>query len=207
MPQAIPNNSIPVASVHWPAFCILFFSFLLPLSAFSADDPSVKVAIDNGQVTVDVELTLPVKPQTAWEVWTDYENMPQFIPSLSESRVIAQQGNLYQLQQKGYSQYGPISLAFDSICEHELIMPYREIKSRQLRGTLKSLTATTTFIPENGGTRVAYHADSVPGIWMPPVLTETFIEHGTRAHYILMREEVLRRAKRSPMVAGLKQYP
>lgn len=207
MPQAIPNNSFTVASVRWPAFCILFFSFFLPLSAFSADDPSVKVAINNGQVTVDVELTLPVSPKTAWEVWTDYENMPQFIPSLSESRVIAQQGNLYQLQQKGYSQYGPISLAFDSICEHELIMPYREIKSRQLRGTLKSLTATTTFIPENGGTRVAYHADSVPGIWMPPVFAETFIEHGTREHYTLMREEVLRRARRSPMVATLKQYP
>jgi uncharacterized protein YndB with AHSA1/START domain len=203
MPQATLNNPI-TAGVPWAACWLVLFSLFLPLPALCSDEPAVKVDIHDGHVTVDVELALPVSPKAAWEVWTDYENMPQFIPSLSESRGVAQQDNVYQLRQKGFSQYGPISLAFETLSEHELIMPYQEIKSRQLRGTLKSLSATTIFIPEKGGTRVVYHCDSVPGIWMPPVLTETFIEHGTREHYTLMREEVLRRAKKAPTVAGLK---
>jgi|GEM_PF-2711238 len=157
------------------------------------DEPQVKVIISGQQVTVDVEIMLPVTPQQAWAVWTDYENLPSFIPTLKESRVVTHQGNFYQLYQRGLSQHGPITFPFETQHEDELILPHDTIRSHQVKGSLKSLAATTKFLAEGGRTRIIYHAESVSGFWLPPIVAKLFIEHETATHYRLMRDEVLRR--------------
>ena len=185
-----------------PFFQLLKLSALAGLLGFSInsgaaelanDEPQVKVVINGQQVTVDVEIVLPVTPQQAWSVWTDYENLPSFIPSLKESRVVARQGNLYQLYQRGFSQHGPITFPFETQHEDEQTLPHEIIHSHQVKGSLKSLVATTKFLAEDERTRIVYHAASVSGFWLPPLVTKLFIEHETTTHYRLMRDEVLRR--------------
>jgi len=181
------------------------------------NEPQVKVVISGQQVTVDVEIMLPVTPQQAWAVWTDYENLPSFIPSLKESRIVARQGNTYQLYQRGFSQHGPISFPFETHHEDEQILPYEIIRSHQVKGSLKSLIATTKFLVEDGHTHILYHAESVSGFWLPPIVTKIFIEHETASHYRLMRDEVLRRLATNTMsdrsklssnkINAYKQFP
>jgi uncharacterized membrane protein len=183
-------------------FWLLNLSALLCLLGLSANNyaaesaneaPQVKVLISGQQVTVDVEMMLPVTPQQAWSVWTDYENLPSFIPSLKESHIVARQGNLYQLHQRGLSQHGPITFPFETQHEDEQTLPHEMIRSHQVKGSLKSLVATTQFLAEGDRTRIVYHAESVSGFWLPPIVTQLFIEHETGDHYRLMRDEVLRR--------------
>lgn len=162
---------------------------------FDSTEPVVKVNISGERVTVDVELLLPATAQQVWSVWTDYDHYTRFVPSLKISHILNQQGNLVHIYQRGFSQHGPISFPFESENQDEQIMPYQEIHSRQLKGSLKSLAASTRFVTDSEGTRVLYHAESIPGIWMPPILTKLFIEHETIAHYRLMRSEVMRRQK------------
>ena len=171
--------------------------FGIPNNSYATEslnhEPQVKVVINGQQVTVDVKIVLPVTQQQAWSVWTDYENMPGFIPSLKESRIVARQGNTYQLYQRGLSQHGPITFTFETHHEDEQILPHEIIRSHQVKGSLKSLTATTKFLADNDQTRIVYHAESVSGFWLPPIVAKLFIEHETATHYRLMRDEVLRR--------------
>lgn len=183
---------------YWPAKLAVFLLLIcIAPQNFAVDlfnnEPLVKVGISGQQVTVDVEILIPASPQQTWLVWTDYEHLPDFIPSLKESRVVARQGNLYQLYQRGFSQHGPISFPFETQHEDEHVLPHDIIRSKQIKGSLKSLAATTQFLAENNHTRVRYHAESVSGFWLPPIVTQLFIEHETAAHYRLMRDEVLRR--------------
>jgi uncharacterized protein YndB with AHSA1/START domain len=172
---------------------LILFCLLTQSANLFASEPTVSVAISGESVTIDVELLIAASPQQVWSVWTDYENMPKFIPSLKESRIVVRQGNLYQLYQRGISQHGPITFPFEAHHQDEQILPYQAILTHQLQGSLKSLAASTRFIADGEGTRVTYHADSISGFWMPPIVTKLFIQHETSAHFRLMRDEVLKR--------------
>lgn len=194
--------------------CLFIFSAVLiclmslPLSGLAVepneeglDDPAVEVEICDGHVKVDVEMTIAATPEQVWSVWTDYENLPKFDSSLRESHIVSHQGNLYELRQHGVSQHGPITFTYESRSQDEQIMPYREIHSQLLQGSFKSLTSITRFIAEGGVTRIIYHAESVPGVWLPPLVTKPFIKYGARDHYREMRYEIQRRIKMAEAIA------
>ncbi|MGH8684966.1 MAG: SRPBCC family protein, partial [Nitrosospira sp.] len=55
-------------------------------------DIDVKVKNDGELITVDVAFTVPVLPQQAWAVLTDFDNIPNFISSIRSSKVIDRSG-------------------------------------------------------------------------------------------------------------------
>lgn len=165
--------------------------------AMPDDAPAVEVQRHAGAVLVDVSMFVPATPQQAWAVLTDYDHMSAFFPNLQSSRVIERENGKLKVEQKGAVRYGPLSFPFEMVREIEL-HPYAEIRSRALSGSVKRGTAVTKLIPEARGTRIVYHSEAVPNVWVPPGIGPKFIENETRAQFEFLRAEILRRSKASP---------
>ena len=174
----------------------------VPLNAQSAigDDqtPITVHAVKHGEtVTVDAEFTVAVPPKLAWEVLTDFAHMSNFISNVKFSSVTEQHGNKLRVAQKGAAKHGPISFSFDSIREIELV-PTEKISSHVLSGSMKKLDGTTLLRADGSGTRVVYHAESIPNTYVPPVIGTTFIENESRHQFEEMRIEMLKRQSAAP---------
>jgi carbon monoxide dehydrogenase subunit G len=155
-------------------------------------DLSVVVKKSGGTVFVDVSMSVKASMQEAWDVLTDYDHMAQFFPNLQSSKIIERTGNKIRIEQTGKISYGLVSFPFESIREIEL-RPYNEIRSRAIGGSLKQGNATTRLMPEEIGTRILYHSESVPSVWVPPAIGPRFIQNQTRAQFESLRNEILKK--------------
>ncbi|MDB5762986.1 MAG: hypothetical protein JWQ21_1981 [Herminiimonas sp.] len=202
------NPEILRAVLHLPAmsfdmsksFCRSFFMAIVLISvhswtfADSGQDTGLAVTVrkNAGVIFVDVSMRVPATPQEAWDVLTDYDHMAQFFPNLQTSKVTAKAGNVIRVAQKGRISYGLLAFPFESVREIEL-MPYSELRSHAISGSLRRADAITRLIPEGAGTRITYHSESVPNVWVPPGIGPGFIEKETRAQFENLRNEILKR--------------
>ncbi|MBI3478936.1 MAG: hypothetical protein HY016_01025 [Nitrosomonadales bacterium] len=164
-----------------------------------SEDISVQVQISGNNVIVDLSLVVPANPQETWAVLTDFEHMSGFISSLKESKVIGISGDVLQIYQRGSSMYGPVSFPYESTREIRLL-PFNQIRSHMISGNMLKMEGTTLLTEEGGQTRIVYHADTITGVWIPPVVGKIFIEHGTREQFQQMRNEIIKRKQLTPLV-------
>jgi hypothetical protein len=169
------------------------------LAAFAAlgDQPaqpdiSVHVEKAGDRVLVRVSLLVETSPERAWSVLTDYDHMSRFVSNVHSSTVLSRSGNTLEVAQKGKASRGPLSISFDNVREVVLV-PGREIRSRMIRGDLKSSEFTTRIAPEGSGTRVVNEGEFIPDRWVPPFVGPALIEAETRKQWQELREEMLRR--------------
>ena len=166
----------------------------------AAADPTTAVMVEvskqGERIGIDVDFQAAVSPQQAWEVLTDFDHMRDYISSLQSSEIIARDGTRWQVAQKGAARRGPLNFSFDSVREVELV-PFDRITSRQLSGSMKKFEAVTRLSPQGTGTRIQYHADSVPGTFIPPIVGIAFIETESRRQFEEMRAEMVRRSAQS----------
>lgn len=169
---------------------------LMALLAFAErqfdEDIAIKVQIKGENVTIDLNLVVPATQQQAWAVMTDFEHMASFISNLKESKIIGASENMQTIFQRGSANYGPLSFSFESTREIRL-SPFNEIQSRMIKGNMRKMEGTTRFVSEGALTRIAYHADSISGVWIPPIIGRRFIEHEIREQFLEMRNEILKR--------------
>ena len=52
------------------------------------NDIDIKVQHDDGQIIMDASFIVSVMPHQAWEVLTDFNNVPNFISSVRSSKII-----------------------------------------------------------------------------------------------------------------------
>jgi len=156
------------------------------------NDIQVKVKHDGEQVIVDAEFIVPVVPQQAWAVLTDFENIPSFNSGVLSSKVTSRAGNNLHVWQKGISKYGFLSFSFESIREINLI-PFKKIQERMISGSMRKMEETTKLLLEGKHTRIAYHAVFIPGMRVPPLLGNVFIRHEAREQFQQLANEIIRR--------------
>lgn len=166
----------------------------LSVARAEADDIRITVVKQQETVIVDASLVAPVPPRQAWDVLTDYEHMADFMPQVNSSKVLERREGRLRVSQSGRIFFGPIPISFDYLREVELT-PYSEIRSRVIGGSLKSGAVTTQLIPQGAATRIVYHSEAVPNIWVPLGIGEAFIRNSVREQLVTMRDEMLRRAK------------
>jgi len=188
-------------------FALLF----LPLAAFvfaepqTAEDIEVKVQIAGENVTVDLNMTVAATRQETWAVLTDFAHMPDFVSNVKESKVLSTEGDTLRIFQRGSATYGPVSFKFETTRELKLD-PFDTIHSRLVSGTMRKMDGTTRLVEEGTKTRIIYHAESIPGTWVPPMIGKAFIAHETREQFREMRNEIIRRKQSTkpsvPHIAG-----
>lgn len=158
-------------------------------------DIDVSVLVEDENVSVDVHLPVAASRELVWAVLTDFAHMSSFVTNLRESKVMSSQGNTLVIQQGGTAQYGPLKFPFDSTREIRLT-PWDSIESRQISGNMRKMLGLTRLSEKDGVTLVDYHADSVPGHWIPPLVGKAFIAHELREQFQQLRDEMLRRKQR-----------
>jgi hypothetical protein len=173
----------------------------LPNLAAAADgsDIDVTVQVDGRQVHTDVSFTVAAQPREAGAVLTDFAHMAQFVSNLSSSHVLSRNGNTVRVAQEGKAGAWPLSFAFHSIRELDLV-PYELIRSHMVSGNMEKFEGITQLGREGDKTRVRYHSDAISSRWIPPVVGQHFIVSETREQFAEMRNEILRRKQ-----AGLQQ--
>jgi len=175
--------------------CLLIASCLtLPAwaDAPAADNAQVKVQKNGDTVIIDLTLSTAATPQEVWNVLVDFDHMTQFLHNLELSRVLEKNGDQWKVEQKGQTSHSGFSFSFEST-KLITLKPYESIQSHLLGGTLKKHESLTTLAPEGSGTRITYHAESISGVWVPPLLGTSVVESEVRKQFQDMVGEVLRR--------------
>ncbi|MBS0369185.1 MAG: SRPBCC family protein [Proteobacteria bacterium] len=158
-------------------------------------DQDVHVERAYGGFVVDVVMHTPVRPAQAWAVLTDFEHMASFVSNLKSSRVLERSEGVLKVHQQGVARYGLFSANFESLREIRL-MPYREIHAHGLGGNLQRMESLMRLEPEDGGTRLNYHAEALPGFWFPPMIGPALVRHETAEQFSAMLDEMRRRQER-----------
>lgn len=191
-----------------PSFLLFIWSVLFMAAAFA--DPQqeeaieVKVQVAGGNVIVDLSIVVPATRQEVWAVLTDFDHMAGFVSNLKESRVVSTSADTMKVFQRGSAKYGPISFPFESTREMQLT-PFDKIQSHMISGNMRKMEGTTQLVDEGAQTRIIYHTDSIPGVWIPPIVGKVFIEHEIREQFQEMRNEIIKRKQvpvSGPQIAG-----
>ena len=174
-----------------PALALL--CFVAPQARADAD-PGIEVAVrmQRREVFVDVSFHVRATPQEAWAVMTDFDHATAFISKLEESVILSRTRDTLVVSQKGSMGWGPFSVPIETVTEMHLT-PYEKIQSHLLSGTMKKYETTTRLIADPGGTRIEYHLDSIPDVWLPPLIGRALVEHEARARFSQLVAEILRR--------------
>ena len=158
----------------------------------SEPDIEVHVEIVDDLVRIDTSFRVDATPQEAWAVLTDYDGATAFISDLDASLVLAREGDTMRVYQKGKAKFGPFSFPVESVREIRL-SPFEATQSHLVSGSMKRLDVTTRLVPEGSGTRITNRTESIPDVWIPPIVGRLFIAHETRGKFRELRDEILRR--------------
>jgi hypothetical protein len=96
------------------------------------------------------------------------------------------------VSQKGTMGYGPFYLTLETVSEIRLT-PYEKMQARLVSGNMKKNDATTRLVADATGTRIVHHMESIPDVWMPPIIGRALVEFETRARFRQLVEEMRRR--------------
>lgn len=174
------------------AAAALFCSFTIHANADSDKAIDVAVRVEGNEAIVDVDFHVRVTPQEAWAVMTDYDHATAFISKLEKSVIVSRTNDLLLVSQKGTMGYGPFSLALETVTEIRLT-PFEKMQAHLISGNMIKNDATTRLIPDATGTRIVYHMESIPDVWMPPIFGRALVEFETRARFRQLVEEMRRR--------------
>lgn len=156
---------------------------------------SVSVTRSGENLAFTAEFRVPVNVRMAWDVLTDFEHMPAFVPGLKESHVLSLAGNQLTVQQKGESTVGLLPVEYESVRMVEL-KPYQSIRSRTLKGSLGYVEGVTRLTAEGRNlTLVQYSASALPDTGLAALIPSSYLKDGLKAQFQAMREEMLRRAR------------
>jgi carbon monoxide dehydrogenase subunit G len=155
-------------------------------------DVQVKAQKNGDLVTVDASVEIAGTPQEVWDVLVDFDHMAGFLHGLDSSKVAAKDGDVWRVEQKGHSSHAGFTLKFESVREVRL-HPIDSLQSHLVSGTLKKHDTLTQLSPDGAGTRVSYHAESIAGVWVPPLLGTSVVEGEVRQQFQDVQAEVLKR--------------
>ncbi len=152
----------------------------------------VGVRMQGDEVIVDVNCHVRATPQEVWAVMTDFDHATDFISKLEKSVILARTEDTLVVSQKGRMGFGPFSVAIETVTEIRLT-PYEKMQARLISGNMKKNESLTMLIADASGTRIVYHLESIPDVWVPPIIGRVMVEFETRARFGQFLDEILRR--------------
>jgi hypothetical protein len=157
----------------------------------------VQVTRDGNTFELSAELTIPAEIDLVWDVLTDFDNMAKILSNVDQSRIANRDGNRFEVIQKSHASAGPLRLSTDSVREVQLI-PKHEMKSRLIKGDLKSSDFVTRMESVGGEVRVTVSGKFVTGGLSGAAITPEAVQATTRRQYQELRDEVVRRKNNEP---------
>jgi ribosome-associated toxin RatA of RatAB toxin-antitoxin module len=123
--------------------------------------------VTSQRVYVSADLTIPASRQRVWNVLTDYNHLSDFIPYLSDSHVVKQEGTSLLLHQEGTFRLLLLYPIRSRVTFRVEVIPKDWIRFEAVEGDFQVYRGSWQVkeIPE--GTRVSYQAEIEPAFWIP----------------------------------------
>ena len=161
----------------------LFLAFTLP--AFAKPEKELEVTVkrvdgedDSKVYQVNASGVVQASPATVWKILTDYERMPEFVPDMRASRVLARVGGKVIVEQ-----FGTAHVLFIRRDIHLIVQvteqPMSAIDIGLVTGDMKVYNCRWELIPvpETGGTRIVYTGTLAPKFYVPGMLGANIIRN------------------------------
>ena len=192
-----PWQSLPWSVIRHGGNCLLFTLFALAGTAsLAAESPIRKldVAFEGDAYIVNAVFVAPAPQSVAWDVLTDFDKLQGWVPNVAESKVVKREDSVVTVEQRGVAKYGAAS--FPYVTERRIeLKPPANLKTAQIKGSMRRVESTIMLEPEGKGTRIIYHLEIVPSLLAGAVMSKSFVEHEVGEQFTAIVGEMTRRVK------------
>jgi ribosome-associated toxin RatA of RatAB toxin-antitoxin module len=126
-----------------------------------------------------------------WQVLTDYARYADYIPEVTESRVISRQGREVQVEQKGEARLLFVTFPIDvrlAITEY----PRERIVSRAVAGNFREMRNAYSIEEGQGRILLRYVGRLVPDFYVPPIIGTLLLKRNIEAMFVALVDEMER---------------
>lgn len=167
---------------------------LLGAVAHAAEELSIETTRRGERFEVRAKAALSAPAAVVWQVLTDYEQLPRFVPGLSRSKVRLREGNRVQLEQSGEARF--LLFSFPIEVQLEVLESPREwVTSRAVGGNLRRMYGRYELQPGAArGTVLLYYGEIVPDFRLPRFIGTAAVRGMVERQFTAMVEEIERRS-------------
>jgi ribosome-associated toxin RatA of RatAB toxin-antitoxin module len=175
-----------------PVASAFLFALFLTLAPARAAEITVDVKRSGDVFNIEARAEFEGAAARAWQVLTDYGRYAEYIPELSESRVIARRGHQVEVEQKGEARVLFLSIPLEvklAVTEH----PFERVVSRALSGSFREMRNAYTIEAVQGRVLLRYTGKLVPDFYVPPLIGTLMLKRNVEAMFVALVEEMERR--------------
>lgn len=168
-------------------------------AALAADGVHVEAERVGDGVEVRARALLAAPAALVWQVLTDYERLPGFIPGIAKSVVRGRRGNELTLEQTGEARFLVFSFPIEVVYE-VVESPPASVASRSIAGNLKRMNGRYDIQAQgeaaNGHSLVLLRYSGViePDFNLPPLVGTAALRSMADEQFTAMVAEIERRA-------------
>ena len=129
-----------------------------------------------GAVAIKAECAIPRPAESVWRVISDYDHLAEFVPSLTESRIVRREGAIQILHQRGRARFLFFRRAFSVTFRVEETPP-REIRFEAFEGDFKQFKGSWRLEAHPEGTLVRHEVVLEPAFFVPRWILRAMERH------------------------------
>lgn len=177
----------------WRSCCVALA--LVAAQGHAADDVLVQAEREGEMVAVRARASIRAPAPLVWQVLTEYERLPQFVPGIRRSVVRSRQGNRLLVEQSGEARFLIFSFPIEVTLE-VLESPPDWITSRGVGGNVRRMTGRYEIHPEpaRGWIVLRYFGAIEPDFDLPPLIGVAALRGTIEEQFLAMVAEIERRA-------------
>lgn len=164
--------------------------------AFAAD---VVVERTQGMLHVDASVLAEAPPAACYEVLTDFERLPEFVPGMRSSRVVSQPGEMLRVEQVGVTGPALFGITVRTTLGLSLLPPGPGREGRidfsSQGGNLRQMYGAWLVREDKAGCRIAYRATIEPDFPVPPLVGTWLMRSQINGQLEAIAREAKRRAE------------
>ena len=179
----------------WSLACVAVALVCAARPAYPAEDLVVEAERRGEGVEVRARALVTAPLPLVWEVLTDYERLPRFIPGVAKSAVRLRQGNRVIVEQSGEARFLLFSFPIEVTLE-VLESPSEWIPSRAVGGNVRQMEGRYDLQPDpvRAGVMVRYRGLIEPDFDLPPLVGPAALRSRVKEQFTAMVAEIERRA-------------
>ena len=173
---------------------LILLCLILPQWLAHAADVAVSASRQGDTFHVEASAELDADERLIWQVLTDYDRLPEFIPGLISSRVVARHNNSVVIDQKGATRLLFFTFPIEVRLAAEEI-PYKTITSHAVAGNFKEMRNAYHLEPGAERVRLRYTGSLTPDFSVPPLIGTLTVRRNVERQFSAMVDEIVRRGK------------
>jgi ribosome-associated toxin RatA of RatAB toxin-antitoxin module len=179
-------------SISFLAAALLMAAHAVP--GLAAEDVLVEAERAGEGVEVRARALIAAPQPLIWEVLTNYEQLPSFIPGIAKSAVRSRQGGKVTIDQSGEASFLVFSFPINVRLEVTEGAP-DWVASRAVSGNLRRMNGRYDLQPDaRGGVLLRYSGVIEPDFELPPLIGTAALRSMVEQQFMAMVAEIERRA-------------